>query len=154
MKKIMLLFALSNYFKSCYISIFRWLGWINPWSWKRCNKFIQWCSSMGELSVNVKCLCGWKASHWIFAAKSRQKITTSKIRLVLWLTIANISKLFAGNQVDHQNFVPLNRNEAKIDSTLFKSVTIYVISRMGQNFDDYPDFQKKNQKWWLLLATV
>ena len=52
----------------------------------------------------------------------------------------------------------LNRFEAKIiffeiffskkinnifASFLFKSVTIYVIPRMGRNFDDYPDFQQK-----------
>ena len=30
-------------------------------------------------------------------------------------------------------------------SSLFKSVTIYGLTRMGQNFDDYPDFQK-NQR--------
>ena len=28
-------------------------------------------------------------------------------------------------------------------SFLFKSVTIYVIPRMGRKFDDYPDFQQK-----------
>ena len=28
-------------------------------------------------------------------------------------------------------------------SSLFKLVTIYVIPRMGRNFDDYPDFQQK-----------
>ena len=27
--------------------------------------------------------------------------------------------------------------------SLFKSVTIYVIPRMGRNFGDYPDFQQK-----------
>ena len=28
-------------------------------------------------------------------------------------------------------------------SFLYKSVTIYGVSKMGQNFDDYPDFQQK-----------
>ena len=31
-------------------------------------------------------------------------------------------------------------------SSLFKSVTIYVIPRMERNLDDYPDFQQKAQK--------
>ena len=31
-------------------------------------------------------------------------------------------------------------------SSLLKSVTIYLIARMGRNFDDYPDFQQKAQK--------
>ena len=28
-------------------------------------------------------------------------------------------------------------------SSLFKSVTIYGVPRVGRNFDDYPDFQQK-----------
>ena len=43
----------------------------------------------------------------------------------------------------------LNRDETKKSffvSFLFKLVIIYVIPRMGRNFDDYLDFQQKAQK--------
>ena len=37
-------------------------------------------------------------------------------------------------------------------SFLFKSVTIYVIPRIGQNFDDYPDFQQKAGGRYLCIS--
>ena len=49
---------------------------------------------------------------------------------------------------NHSFFEPAILNEFYFQnfffaSFLFKSVTIYGIPRMRQNFDDYPDFQQK-----------
>ena len=40
-------------------------------------------------------------------------------------------------------FIFFFKKEKKNASSQFKSVKIYGIPRMGQNFDDYPDFQQK-----------
>ena len=115
----------------------------------------------------------------------------SQSYVVQWLTIAIISELFAGNQGNHQNFVPsleshklwliwIGMKQKKIQNGrfswknienwwswksqffcvghfeffCFKSVIIYVIPRMGQNFDDYPDFQQKARGYKIMRNTV
>ena len=82
----------------------------------------QWLSHINDLHINLF----YSPNLWNFR-KKYWKLEELKISVFFW--------------VSHAIFFHNKKNSFAL--SLFKMLTFYVIPRMGQYFDDYPDFQQK-----------